>query len=1093
MVVRRDQSGEGDVAPDAARVTVVRRRSRLRFVSTVFLAGLLVLLVGAWLARGPIAETFIERELEGRGVRATYTIERIGLHNQVIRDVTIGDPNRPDLTARYARIQMRFKWDGSIAIYRIVARGVRLRGRLLDSGRVTWGEVDKLLPPPSDAPFRLPDVAIDIADSTLALATPYGNLGFAVAGSGNLTGGFKGRLAAASGPLTMGACSLNGMRASVDLAVVARRPQVRGPFNADSLNCPKSRMALVEPRLDLDSSFSEGFDSFDGKGRLAVQSLTAGDNGMANLAGVLGFKGSAEDASGGFDLSAQRARLATIFADRTRLKGRYRLWPARGNLSVQADYDANGAALAAPLVAQLRGPFEGAKGTPLEPVALAIAAAFQRTASGFDAKGNLTMVNLRGGGAVRINSADVRGPGGARVLVAGGKGVTYYWPDGKLRIDGRVATGGGGLPRADIAVRQPVKGGPLSGTARMQPYSAGGARLSLAEVRFEGQRDGSTELETVAILDGPFFGGRVTGLRIPLEGRFGGPGGGFLLGRSCIDARFNSLTAGALRLGATRIPVCPTRGAILAKRGSGPVQVGAQTRDLRLAGNLGKSHFALTAAQAVLTATDRFAATELTMRMGKSEAPVRIAASRLTGNMGRGGAVGDFADAEAIIGRVPIRLSEAAGKYDFRKGKLAINGSATVTDIAAEPRFYPLKSNDLSFRLANDRINAGGTLTDPETGTRVADVTIDHRLSTGNGGAVIDVPDITFALNGLQPTDITRLTEGIVALVNGTVTGQGRINWTGSGAVTSTGEFTTNDLDLAAAFGPVTGLSTTIRFTDLLGLETAPGQVLNVASLNPGIEVLNGQVRYQLLPGRLVKIERGDWPFMGGRLILEETILNFNRPTAKRLTFTVVGLNAETFVDTLQFSGIKASGIFDGVLPMIFDESGGRIVGGRLESRPGGGTLSYEGAVSKANLGTMGSLAFDALRSLRFSNMVIRLDGDLAGEFAAGLTIDQVGLANATGTQRLVKSVLGKIPFKFNVSIRGPFRALIAMAKSFRDPRNVINEVLPVPINDVPGIVTEVRRREEEQTQTQTPVEQDIDVSTTPPSETKPSESEPSQ
>ena len=62
------------------------------------------------------------------------------------------------------------------------------------------------------------------------------------------------------------------------------------------------------------------------------------------------------------------------------------------------------------------------------------------------------------------------------------------------------------------------------------------------------------------------------------------------------------------------------------------------------------------------------------------------------------------------------------------------------------------------------------------------------------------------------------------------------------------------------------------------------------------------------------------------------------------------------------------------------------------------------------------------------------------------------------------------------------------MAKSFRDPRNVIDEVMPVPINDVPGIVTEVRRREEEQTQTQTPVEQDINVSTKPPSESEPSQ-----
>ena len=31
-------------------------------------------------------------------------------------------------------------------------------------------------------------------------------------------------------------------------------------------------------------------------------------------------------------------------------------------------------------------------------------------------------------------------------------------------------------------------------------------------------------------------------------------------------------------------------------------------------------------------------------------------------------------------------------------------------------------------------------------------------------------------------------------------------------------------MDLAAPFGPVTGMNGTIHFTDLLGLETAPGQ-----------------------------------------------------------------------------------------------------------------------------------------------------------------------------------------------------------------------------------------------------------------------------
>ena len=77
----------------------------------------------------------------------------------------------------------------------------------------------------------------------------------------------------------------------------------------------------------------------------------------------------------------------------------------------------------------------------------------------------------------------------------------------------------------------------------------------------------------------------------------------------------------------------------------------------------------------------------------------------------------------------------------------------------------------------------------------------------------------------------------------------------------------------------------------------------------------------------MVRIQRGEWPFMGGRLILQETVLNFARPTAKRLTFEVVGFDAKTFIDSLGFDGIEITGKFDGVLPMIFDEDGGRLVG----------------------------------------------------------------------------------------------------------------------------------------------------------------------
>src|SRR6476659_2824906 len=119
---------------------------------------------------------------------------------------------------------------------------------------------------------------------------------------------------------------------------------------------------------------------------------------------------------------------------------------------------------------------------------------------------------------------------------------------------------------------------------------------------------------------------------------------------------------------------------------------------------------------------------------------------------------------------------------------------------------------------------------------------------------------------------------------------------------------------------------------------------MTVQSINPGILVENGVIHYQLLPNQLVKIERGEWPFMGGRLILQETVLNFAKPTAKRLTFQVVGLDAHTFVQSLGFKELDATGKFDGVLPMIFDENGGCVVGGRLDSQ-GAGSLSYVGVV----------------------------------------------------------------------------------------------------------------------------------------------------
>ena len=1065
--------------PTTRSVALRRGRSWGRVLSLASLAVLLLVFVAiaiVWIQRRPIATHYLKREFERRGVTASYHLDRVGLRTQQVSNLVIGDPRRPDIMARFAQIQMRLKLDGSFEVYRIVARGVRLRGRLVN-GKVSWGQIDKLMPPPSKKPFQLPEFALDIDDSSISLGTPFGPVGIAVQGNGKLSGGFRGRLAITSPRMIPGRCAAMNVRANVAVAVAARHPQIDGPVTLDRFTCRASKFDVVAPRFDAKASFNEGFTGVDGNGRMAISTFTAGANGLAAFIGELTYKGSLEQVDGRVKLSAQKSRMATIYADRTQLEGDYHLGLRSGTFAMVGDFGATSATLDPSMIAGVTQPLAAAAKTPIGPVVGSIGNAISRTARSFDAAGQIRLVNFPGGGAARITGANIRAPGGARARIFGGSGVTYYWPANALRIDGDIEMGGGGLPSGRVSLRQARYGAPMSGVAQIAPYSANGTRLALSPIRFGPGPAGSTALSTLAQLDGPFPDGRVRALRIPVTGRIG-QGGSFAFGTSCAVVSFNYLQMSALQLGPTRLPICPIGPAIISKPAGRSLLASARFSGPIFNGRLGSSplHVAASGGQIV---GKQFFFNSPSMRLGRTESPILFDAARLTGTFVGAGVRGRFNGAKSTIGNVPLLLSDAAGSWLVHNGDLRVDSALTVSDRAPDARFYPLKSDNVRFTLAGDYVRATGGLRHPSSGALVTDVNIEHRLSTGAGHALLDVPGLTFGPN-LQPDEISRLTEGVIALVTGTITGQGRIDWTSNGKVISSGDFSTANLDLAAPFGPVEGLSGTIHFNDLLGLTTPAGQIMNARAINPGILVENGVIRYQLLSNQLVKIERGEWPFMGGRLILQETVLNFGKPTAKRLTFEVVGLNAKNFVDTLGFKEIAATGTYDGVLPMIFDETGGRIVGGRLDSRPPGGTLSYVGVVNRANLGMLGNLAFDALRELRYRSMIIRLDGDLAGEFATRLTIEQLGLAGRSGASRIVQGAFRNVPFRFNITIRGPFRSLIQTAKSYRDPRQQIGTVLPRPLEDVPGIVTEVRR-EEDQQQSQTPVHET--VSPTPANE----------
>ena len=309
------RNGDGRLRDDAPGGLVVRRR-RLRNALIAIGVVVIVALASLWSARRPIANNVLANEMEKRGVQATYQ-PRPGRAAHPARSATSSSAIRRGPTSPRASPKSRCGSNGTAASrFTGSSRAESGCAAGWSRGRVSWGQVDKLLPPPSGKPFRFPDVSVDLADTTVALTSRYGALGVAVEGAGNLTGGFKGRLAAASPRLVPGKCELVGMRASLAVEIRARRPHAVGPLNAARFDCPQSRIALVAPQLELDTWFSEAFASFEGKARMAVQSLTAGDNGLAALNGNLTFIGNPEAARGDVNLSAQRARLGKIFADR---------------------------------------------------------------------------------------------------------------------------------------------------------------------------------------------------------------------------------------------------------------------------------------------------------------------------------------------------------------------------------------------------------------------------------------------------------------------------------------------------------------------------------------------------------------------------------------------------------------------------------------------------------------------------------------------------------------------------------------------------------------------------------------------------------
>jgi len=1013
---------------------VAERRARWLRVAAVA-GGVVALGLGTvWLTRERIADDIIADQLKSLGLPGTYKIESVGPREQVLSHVVIGDPRAPDLTIERAVIEIEPRL-GFPAIGRITLVSPRLYGTWTD-GRVSFGSLDKVLFARREGPKGLPALDLAVSDGRARLTGNHGPIGLRLEGAGRLDGGFAGTLAAVAPHLQLGDCRGEAATLFGRLTVSDGKPNLTGPLRAAQVTCAGQGLAVKRAEIGLDATLDRTLDGLAGQLKVGTAEVALGSGRANGLGGTVDATLRGGELTARIDGAARGVALPQVRAATLGLAATLRTRGGLARAEAEGDFTGAGLGLGAGSLAALVSSERQGQGSLIAPLLRQAREALQREGRGSKLAGGFVLRQAGGQTSLVLPQARLVGGSGATLLAlsrlhyAAGAGAGSGTP----RLAGNFSTGGPGLPRIDGRMEQGARGNTVVRLA-MAEYRAGNASVAVPQLTVAQGRSGALQLSGVARASGLLPGGQAQDLVVPIEGTRAADGALALWPR-CATVGFTSLAYADLVLDGRSLRLCPGPGGAIVRSDARGTRVAVGAPALDLAGRLGQTPIRISSGPVGYARPGGLYARTVDVLLGPQDTGTRLTLGDLKAVVGDE-ISGTFAGTDARIGAVPFDLTGASGQWRYADGVLVIGeGAFRLQDRAQVDRFEPLTATGAELSLKNNVIFANAVLREPETLREVMTVALRHDLGAARGKATLDVPGVVFD-DRLRPDMLTHALLGVVANVRGTVRGRGEIAWDGD-RVRSSGRFGTDSLDFAAAFGPATGASGTIEFTDLVNFVSKPHQRLRIASMNPGIAVTDGEVLFQLKPGSVLGVEGGTWPFLGGRLSLRPVDLRLGVAETRRYQLDISGLDAARFVAQMDLANLSATGLFDGTLPLVFDENGGRIEGGVLTSRPGAGgqpagNVAYVGALTYKDLSPVANFAFDALKSLDYRQMRIAMDGALEGDIVTRVRFD--GVKQGAGAKRnFLTRRFARLPLQFNVNLRAPFYQIITSFKSMYDP-----------------------------------------------------------
>ncbi len=296
-----------------------------------------------------------------------------------------------------------------------------------------------------------------------------------------------------------------------------------------------------------------------------------------------------------------------------------------------------------------------------------------------------------------------------------------------------------------------------------------------------------------------------------------------------------------------------------------------------------------------------------------------------------------------------------------------------ISDIAKAKRFDPVAGAG-DVRFAGNTVNGQVALADGVRRGRIGQIKFVHSVTHGTGKATIDVPDLAFDPQKLQPVHLSPLLASI-ARAKGNAHFSGVVAWTPKG-MTSSGLLTIERLDFATPVGTAHSLHSVVALKSLLPPITEKGQKLDISKIDWTLPITDLNTRFSVTPDA-IRIEATTTSVAAGSASLDAFTIKL--ASAQRVQGIVRLANidlAQLVAATNVGDKVKVEGHISGTVPFLSGPEGFRFAKGHLQS-VGAGRLAID-----RTLWTRGSpitngvqdFAYQALENLAVTSMTADID-----------------------------------------------------------------------------------------------------------------------